>query len=118
RPADLGAKLIFADRADAAEWEMVDFDPGAVYSALVCHARECYQSGANALKAGASPAVVAKRGELQDHAVSAYLACPTAPIYKLFLPTGYGKTLTGLRVALEALRTDRCNRIIYVAPFI
>src|SRR5207244_3087769 len=79
---------------------------------------ECQRSAAEALKNGASPAVVAKRGELQDYAVSAYLASSAAIVYTLFLPTGYGKTLTGLRVALESLRTGRCRRIVYVAPFI
>jgi CRISPR-associated helicase Cas3/CRISPR-associated endonuclease Cas3-HD len=118
RPAALGAKLIFADRADAADWQRTDFDPAAVHPAVVCHAQECQRSVANALKTGASSAVVAKRQELQEYAVNAYLSRPTAPVYTLFLPTGYGKTLTGLRVALEALRTGRCTRIVYVAPFI
>ena len=118
RLAELGAKLIFADRSDAGDWEPDGFDPAAVYPALVYHARECHRSAAKALKDGASPAIVAKRRELQESAVNNYLAHPASSVYTLFLPTGYGKTLTGLRVALEALRTGRCTRILYVAPYI
>ncbi len=118
RLAELGAKLIFADRSDAADWERDDFDPADVYPALIYHARECHRSAAKALKDGASPAIVAKRQELQDAAVNNYLAHPANSVYTLFLPTGYGKTLTGLRVALEALRVGRCSRILYIAPYI
>ena len=116
--SELGAKLIFADRSDAAEWEPTEFDPADVYPALVHHARECHRSAAHSLRNGASQAIVGKRRELQDLAVQKYLAHPDDSVYSLFLPTGYGKTLTGLRVALEALRTGRCSRIIYVAPYI
>jgi len=46
------------------------------------------------------------------------LGHPDQHVFTLLLPTGYGKTLTGLRVALEAVRTGRCKRMVYVAPYI
>jgi CRISPR-associated endonuclease/helicase Cas3 len=118
RPAALGAKLIFADRADAADWEPQGFDPVHIAAALECHARKCRAEAEAAAAKGAAPAIIAKRAELQESAVAAYLVSPASTVYTLFLPTGYGKTLTGLRVALEALRIGRCTRIIYVAPYI
>jgi len=118
RLAELGATLIFADRSDAADWEPDDFDAAGVHPALIYHARECHRSSAKALKDGASPAIVARRRELQELALQKYLAEPASSVYTLFLPTGYGKTLTGLRVALEALRIGHCTRILYVAPYI
>jgi len=43
---------------------------------------------------------------------------PDAPIYYLEAPTGSGKTLTSLNLALSLLESDeRLNRVIYVFPF-
>lgn len=39
-------------------------------------------------------------------------------LFKLNLPTGYGKTITALRVALEACLLAGLSRIIYIAPYI
>ena len=58
------------------------------------------------------------RGRLSASALAGYLAHADASIFALLLPTGFGKTLTGLRVALEACKTERCRRIIYVAPYL
>lgn len=58
------------------------------------------------------------RNELQKHSLEAYLAQPDAPIYSLQLPTGCGKTICSLRIALSAVQRGKCKRIIYVAPYL
>ena len=58
------------------------------------------------------------RDERQVEALNSYSRNAEHRVFSLLLPTGYGKTLTGLRVALEAVRVGRCKRMIYVAPYI
>jgi len=60
----------------------------------------------------------ALRQRVRELALQAWRKNPDAPFYALTLPTGYGKTLTALRIALEAVRQGRARRIVYVAPHI
>ena len=56
------------------------------------------------------------RGELSDYCKA--FAKHSPGIYRLNFPTGAGKTLSGMRFALEHARLYRKKRIIYVAPLI
>ncbi|MFO0826158.1 MAG: DEAD/DEAH box helicase [Gemmataceae bacterium] len=118
RLADLGAKLIFADRSDAAEWDPDFFTPEQAKKAILAHEKACATAANKAREAGASKDLLRARDELQDHALRKYRDHPDGTVFTLLLPTGYGKTLTGLRIALEAVATGRCKRLIYVAPYI
>jgi CRISPR/Cas system-associated endonuclease/helicase Cas3 len=71
-----------------------------------------------ALAAKVAPALVELRGRLNSSALEGYRAHTDASIFALLLPTGFGKTLAGLRIAVESCRSGRCRRIVYVAPYL
>lgn len=54
----------------------------------------------------------------EEVAVNARSIIVTSGVYSLTLPTGAGKTLTGMQVAMEAAERLQYNRFIYVLPFI
>jgi CRISPR-associated endonuclease/helicase Cas3 len=58
------------------------------------------------------------RQKVQDQCVNQFLRFSSEDIFTLILPTGLGKTLTSLRVAMKACQSGLCNRIIYVAPYL
>jgi hypothetical protein len=118
RLARLGARLVFADRSHAAEWDLAALLPADVERATAALEQHCCEEAARKLADGADAALVAARGASQAGALAAYRCRPDALAYSLLLPTGYGKTLNGLRIALEACRTGRCRRLIYVAPYL
>ena len=118
RLAELGARLIYADRCHAADWEPVSLLPGHAEKALGHFEVYCRKKADRARSEGVSEALLRARGELQTSALEAYRQDHDAHLLTLLLPTGYGKTLAGLRVALEAVRSGRCRRIVYVAPYI
>ncbi len=55
------------------------------------------------------------RSDLQSSALAAVDA--SSEIFSLDMPTGSGKTLTGLRLALRLLRERGLKRIIYIIPY-
>ncbi|MCY2987659.1 MAG: CRISPR-associated endonuclease Cas3'', partial [Planctomycetota bacterium] len=119
RLAELGDRLIFADRSDAADWDVSLLDSTTAGQAIEAIQGHCRQEAENSLDQQADPRLVAARGQLLEEAVAKYREqTPDAWAFTLLLPTGYGKTLTGLRVALEACRAGRCERVIYVAPYL
>lgn len=68
---------------------------------------------------GASDALLEKREACRLEALALFREQgQTHRVFTLELPTGYGKTLTSLSVALEAIATGLSRRIIYVAPYI
>jgi CRISPR-associated endonuclease/helicase Cas3 len=118
RLADLGARLIFADRRHAAEWEPDSFDREQAETAICRHAEACRGAAQKDREKGADESILRARQQRQEEALGFYRQSSAADVFSLLLPTGYGKTLTGLRVALEAVRAGRCRRVVYVAPYI
>ncbi len=118
RLPQVAARLIRADRYDAGRFERCELSPTEADCAL--RRLEAYldELSSRNLEEGANPELVRERGELQRAAVQRYRHNTQGTYFTLLLPTGYGKTLTSLRIALEACRTSRCNRIIYVAPYL
>jgi CRISPR-associated endonuclease Cas3-HD len=118
RPAHLGGRLIYADRLYAAAWQPEVFEPDPVAQALARFEGACREAADKARAKGASPELIEARSRCRARALETYRAQAGERFFTLLLPTGYGKTMTGLRVALEAVQARRCRRIIYVAPYI
>lgn len=118
RLAKLGALLVFADRSHVADWVPEHFASADAAKAVALLEAFLADRAAAALADGASAELVAARERLNAAALAGYCARPDAAVFALLLPTGFGKTLTGLRVALEACHTGRCRRVIYVAPYL
>jgi len=110
--------LILADRFDAGRLER---------SFLTSEMAEAARSKLNlylgekasaALSEGASQDLIMTRKKAQDYAVARYLEHSDEGIYSLNLPTGMGKTMASLKVALNACAEGITERIVYVAPYI
>jgi CRISPR-associated endonuclease/helicase Cas3 len=68
---------------------------------------------------GQGPAdLAALRSRVQAEALAAFQRAPEEPVYELVLPTGAGKTLAALRIALHAVARGSRRRIVYVAPYL
>lgn len=112
------ATLIAADRIDAGEVPAGFLSEEAVSNAIKTLQIYCEQQGVEAGSNGGDQRLIAARQQAQAIALSRFRAIPDQKIYTLPLPTGYGKTLTAVRVALEACQLSRRRRIIYVAPYL
>lgn len=67
---------------------------------------------------GAQTSLLEKREACRLAALQAFRRAQDGHLFTLELPTGYGKTLTSLSIALNAVAAGLCRRIIYVAPYI
>lgn len=105
------ASLIQADRRHAGELVPESLDEDMARSAM-----ERVGQYLEALKDD-SP-ISRMRQQMQEAALEVYQQHAAEPLFTLNLPTGMGKTLTALRVALEACLQQRKKRIIYVAPYL
>ncbi len=114
----LADRLVVADRYHAAGFRETSLEPREAAEGVQNLVRFCEERAAQAVGRGASSALVKHRQRLQDEAVERYRRNRDASFFALTLPTGYGKTLTSLRVALEACRGGECERVVYVAPYI
>lgn len=116
-------RLIAGDRLHAARLE-----PGAQEGTIsisqaasaLTRINEFCQGRRDSLRLkGASDALLEKRETCRLEALVLFREQgQTCRVYTLELPTGYGKTLTSLSVALEAVAAGLSRRIIYVAPYI
>jgi CRISPR-associated helicase Cas3 len=115
---EVTSRLICSDRYHAGDFQRAVFEQSEAVSAAACFQDACRARAGAALASGADQYIVERRGQVQKSAVAAYRARPDDSLYTLLLPTGYGKTLTSLRIALDSCRTGRCNRIVYVGPYL
>jgi len=111
--------LIRADRINAAGFnqllpEMLIAKDEALNSlkAIDQYCEEKKKSGHTAQE------ILKARKESRNFAVETYIAHRDATFFSLELPTGYGKTLTALSVALKGVALGEKSRIIYVAPYL
>ncbi len=118
RIAELGARLIYADRSHAADWKPVSLVSAKADLALQHFEEHCHREAERARRRGVSELLLRARQGMQDRALEAYRSEGDSHLLTLLLPTGYGKTLAGLRIALESIRSGGCRRILYVAPYI
>ncbi|OUM86954.1 MAG: CRISPR-associated helicase Cas3' [Bacillus thermozeamaize] len=58
------------------------------------------------------------RSRVQAAALRRYRECGSPDTVTVGLPTGYGKTLLALRLALDMIREESRKKIIYVAPYL
>ncbi|ATY85846.1 hypothetical protein CVV65_13670 [Kyrpidia spormannii] len=116
------ASLIRADRFDAAQIEPRRLQREELEGALAHLEKFLEDKGRQS--AGSTPAgggltgVTALRQRVHQQAVERYRQNPKGDLYVLKLPTGLGKTLTALRVALEIAGDRGKERIVYVAPYL
>lgn len=111
------ARLISADRFSVAQVTPVALSPQQADAALERLLGYCRQRG-DELGAREKTTLTGLRQRAQEEVVRAYQAAPSSAFYTLRMPTGMGKTLAALRVGLEACRTGRAERIVYVAPYL
>lgn len=111
------AKLIGADRFSVAKVAMRRLTVDEAGEALRRVEQFCRLRGKQ-LDEERQATLTSLRQRAQDDAVRTYLATPPARFYTLRLPTGMGKTLAALRTGLEACRSGRAQRIVYVAPYL
>jgi len=58
------------------------------------------------------------RSRVQEEALENYRRAGGPDFVTIGLPTGYGKTLLALRLALEMVRNESYAKVIYVAPYL
>lgn len=117
-------RLIAADRLHAARFTPGEEDAGIIPAdrsrAILKGMEDFCQDRRNQLSdKGACRLLLEKREACRLSALAAFREQgQNHRLFTLELPTGYGKTLTSLSVALAAIAEGMCSRIIYVAPYI
>ncbi|MCL5292693.1 MAG: PhoH family protein [Actinobacteria bacterium] len=118
RMPTLAARLIKADRYHAGGYGSVALESDSAVAGIENLQETCCAKAKTALSQGADENLVRLRQGIQRRVLERYTRNPDASFYTLLLPTGYGKTLSAVNVALSACSTGRCRRIIYVAPYL
>lgn len=114
------AQLIQADRFDAAEIEKRYLTRAEAERAME-HLDEYIvglASKVDSTKMEAEDELSRLRQSMQQAALQEYCKNIGKRIFTLKLPTGMGKTLTSLKVALTACINSGKQRIVYVAPYL
>ena len=119
--AGMLARLLSSAVIDGDQRDTAEFMSGTDFSKHTSGNQEIWNCALTSLEeklsAFSSDTEIQKaRGELSDYCKS--FASRPSNIYRLNLPTGAGKTLSGLRYALtHAIKYDK-KRIFYIAPLI
>ncbi|GAX90698.1 CRISPR-associated helicase/endonuclease Cas3 [Effusibacillus lacus] len=106
--------LIFADRFDAGTLEGNLFDSEQLESGITLYQQVIAQKRQEFSASSLSHL----REMIRVQAIASYKAKPDKPFYTLHVPTGTGKTMAALGVALEACKKHGKQRIIYAAPYL
>ncbi len=115
----LSSGLIAGDRYHAADLNSLSLSPAAAQSALDRLISLCRAKGEEVLHLGtASPEMVRLRQWLQDSVFNNYVRSKQERFLSLLLPTGLGKTLNSLRLAMSSCAVGERQKIIYVAPYL
>lgn len=114
----VASRLIRADRYHVGKFHKSYLQSEEAEKAINHLVAVCRTKASESLNNGADPALVKLRQNIQKEAVTKYQLNADSTFFTLLLPTGYGKTLTSLRIALEACRSGRCKRVVYVAPYL
>jgi len=113
------ASFIAGDRFDAAQISLSEINNSMAEEAVAVFEKYCYDTGKKLIEKDAqTKEMVEKRQKAQAESLQQYKENINKNIYALALPTGLGKTLTSLRIALEACHNGKAKRIIYAAPYI
>jgi len=110
-------RFIAADRFHAGALKPVEMTREDAVKALQCFHQYCLARREKLTALGAD-AITVERQRCQDEAEKSFLDAPDKVFYMLQLPTGLGKTLTGLKTSLLAADLNGKKRIIYVAPYL
>ncbi len=114
----IAAQLVAADRYHAGDLHKANLSVSDAKYALQRLLEACKKKAQKALEEGADPLLVSHRQAVQEKALREYLQHSQNFFYSLKLPTGYGKTLSALRIALTACASGQYQRVIYVAPYL
>jgi CRISPR-associated endonuclease/helicase Cas3 len=112
------AHFIAGDRYHAGGLEPVYLTQSLALGALEHLEKMLASRASEALAKGASHDLVRTRQEAQDMSTAQYVEACERSLFSLCLPTGMGKTMAALRVALTACSLGRARRIVYVAPYL
>lgn len=113
------ASFIAGDRFDAAQITRSEINNRMAEEAVAVLEKYCDDTGKDLIAEDVQTQImVEKRQKAQAVSLQQYKENCDKNIYALSLPTGLGKTLTSLRIALEACQKGKASRIIYAAPYI
>lgn len=115
---DAMAQLVVADRYHAGGLQETFLECAKAKFGQETLTKNCKRKEKVAIADGANPALVGLRQSIQQKVLRTYRNHSQERFYTLCLPTGYGKTLSALRIGLDACVSGHCRRILYVAPYL
>lgn len=112
------SRLISADRFDAAKIRENRFEQNAAVDTLDFFLKYCDLRAREVVRNGVPGHMVKTRRKIQEGVYYSWLSNCDRKFFSNILPTGYGKTLSALCVALDSCARGKTSRIVYVAPYL